>query len=316
MLRRLLKLFGLLLGGAALSVIAYVLWAVLAWGDIPLETLTQRYASGDLERVTLDGVDLHYRLSGNPATQPVVVLIHNHFMDMGMWDSWVEQLDQDYAVLRYDLSGHGLTGPDPSGIYTVPRDVTLLRDLLDALKIGPVHLVGSSLGGNIAFAFAAQQPQRTSSLTLINSGGLIRPGSNSQRSMPEWADMVFPLIPPIALHRFVEWMVAAPQDLSPAFKTRFVDMFRRQGNRSAELARLRQFDSGNPDPVLAKVRAPTLILWGEDNPQLPASLAEQFKRKLSQAESVHVRIIANAGHVLPYERPLASVQAFKAFVEP
>ena len=64
------------------------------------------------------------------------------------------------------------------------------------------------------------------------------------------------------------------------------------------------------------MRAPTLILWGEDNPQLPASLAEQFKRKLSQAESVHVRIIANAGHVLPYERPLASVQAFKAFVEP
>ena len=293
--------------------LGYGAWAHWAWGDIPVATLEQRYGGSSLQQVEIDGLPIRYRLQG-PADAPVLVLIHNHFLDMGMWDAWVKELDSDFRLLRYDLAGHGLTGPDPSGIYTVDRDVALLAGLLDDLDLERVHLAGSSLGGNIAFHFAAAHPDRVERLVLINSGGLKRPGSNSEREMPAWADGVFPLVPPVAFHRFLEWMAADKAAITDALRERFVAMFRRAGNRRAELARLRQFDSGEPAPVLARVRAPTLILWGADNPQLPAHLAEEFVARLSGTHATP-RIFPGAGHLLPLEQPARSAATVRQFLQ-
>lgn len=312
---RLLRWLGkALLGLLALLIIAvlgYAAYAHIAWGDIPVEQLEARDGGPDLAVARVDGVDIRYRLTG---TGPAVVLIHNHFMDMGIWTAWADALDDTHTVLRYDLSGHGLTGPDPSGIYTVARDVDLLSGLLDQLGIDDVALVGSSLGGNIAFTFAAQRPERTRALVLVNSGGLKRAGSNSEREMPDWADAVFPLVPPAAFRKFLHWFIVDDSVITPALEQRFVDGFRRAGNRQAELARLRQYDKGAPDAVLARVQAPTLVLWGADNPQLPVDMSVEFVGKLSGAEWVERKTYAGAGHVLPLERP-GAVGDVAAFLE-
>ncbi len=306
LLRILLALVALVLG--------YIAYASWAWRDIPVAELEQRYGDVHLQVAELDGVPVRYRLEG-PAQAPVLVLIHSHFFDMGIWDGWMLTLTQHYRVLRYDLSGHGLTGPDPTGDYRVQRDVDLLRGLLAKLQIDTHAVVGSSLGGNIAFTLAAQRPQNVNALVLINSGGLKRQSRGSGRGIPAWADQVFPLVPPLALERFLEWMIVDDRVIDAALKTRFVDMWRRDGNRAAELARLRQFESGNPDPLLAQITAPTLILWGEDNPQLPVALASEFQRKLSAAATVEVRTYVGAGHVLPLERPTASAADTVRFLQ-
>jgi len=301
----------LALGALVLAYVAYASWA---WRDIPVNKLEQRYGDAHLKTAEIDGVPLRYRLQG-PEQAPVLVLIHSHFFDMGIWDAWIPTLTHHYRVLRYDLSGHGLTGPDPTGDYRVQRDVDLLRSLLAKLQIDTYAVVGSSLGGNIAFTLAAQRPQNVTALVLINSGGLKRQSRGSGRGIPAWADRVFPLVPPLALERFLEWMIADDRVIDAVLKTRFVDMWRRDGNRAAELARLRQFESGNPDALLARITAPTLILWGEDNPQLPVALASEFQRRLSAAATVEVHTYAGAGHVLPLERPTASADATVQFLQ-
>ena len=298
----LLRGLGYLLLAVLAAIALYVVYALIAWRDIPIAEMERRYGGPDVSTAEVDGAPIRYRLEGSGQA---VVLIHNHFMDMGIWDVWAPALAEHHRVLRYDLTGHGLTGPDPSGVYTVQRDVQLLTALLDQLGIESAALIGSSLGGNIAFTFAAQHPERTHALTLINSGGLKRAGSNSEREMPGWADAVFPLVPPAAFRKFLHWFIVDDAVITPALEQRFVDGFRREGNRSAELGRLRQYDKGTPDAVLAKVTAPTLILWGADNPQLPVDMSVEFTEKLSQARSVDRISYPGAGHVLPLERPAA-----------
>lgn len=298
----LLRGLGYLLLAVLAATALYVVYALIAWRDIPVAEMESRYGGPDVRIAEVDGVPIRYRRAGRG---PAVVLIHNHFMDMGIWDAWAPALAEHHTVLRYDLSGHGLTGPDPSGVYTVRRDVELLTGLLDQLAVESVALVGSSLGGNIAFTFAAQHAERVRALTLINSGGLKRAGSNSEREMPAWADAVFPLVPPAAFRKFLRWFIAEDAVITPALEQRFIDGFRREGNRSAELARLRQYDKGSPDAVLAKVTAPALILWGADNPQLPVDMSLEFVDKLTQAPNIDRISYAGAGHVLPLERPAA-----------
>ena len=291
---------------------AYAAYAHWAWADLPVAPLEAKYGDANLRTASVDGVPIRYRLEGSG---PALVLIHSHYFDMRMWDAWLPALTPHFTVLRYDLSGHGLTGPDPSGDYTVARDVRLLTGLLDALKLDSVALVGSSVGGNIAFTFATQQPARVRELVLINSGGLKRATSRgSGKNIPAWADYVLPLVPPLALEKFLTWMIVDDALVDDTLKTRFVDLWRREGNRPAEMERLRQFETGEPDALLARITAPTLILWGRDNPQLPVVLSEQFVSKLTNSPRVERKDYAGAGHVLPIERPTESVADTLAFL--
>ncbi len=311
-LRWLFKGLAAILACLLLAVLAYVIYGRIAWRDLPASTLEARYGGDDLAIATIDGVDIRYRLTGEG---PPLVLIHSHFFDMGMWEDWLPTLTPHFQVLRYDLSGHGLTGPDPSGRYSVARDVELLTGLLDHLQWQRAHVVGSSLGGNIAFTLAATAPERVETLVLVNSGGLKRANSRAGREVPGWADWVFPLIPPIALHRFLDWMIVDPDAVTPELERRFVELWRREGNRSAELGRLRQYQTGDPEPLLAAIRAPTLVLWGEDNPQLPVAMAQQFVDALSAAPIAQRRTYPGAGHVLPLERPAASARDTLLFLQ-
>ncbi|MFF3336362.1 alpha/beta fold hydrolase [Streptomyces sp. NPDC002888] len=72
-------------------------------------------------------------------------------------------------VVMYDLRGHGRSQRPASG-YTLDHNIDDLEALLDRLDVtGPVHLVGNSYGGTIAFGFAARRPERAASVTLIES---------------------------------------------------------------------------------------------------------------------------------------------------
>ncbi|MEU6146172.1 alpha/beta hydrolase [Streptomyces sp. NPDC047081] len=72
-------------------------------------------------------------------------------------------------VVMYDLRGHGRSARPSSG-YTLDDSIDDLEALLDRLEVtGPVHLVGNSYGGTVAFGYAARHPERAASVTLIES---------------------------------------------------------------------------------------------------------------------------------------------------
>ena len=74
------------------------------------------------------------------------------------------------------------------------------------------------------------------------------------------------------------------------------------------------WEKGDVTPTLAKISAPTLIMWGEDNPQLPVEHVGQYQQALANAERVETQIYPGIGHVIPLEIPLQSARDARAFL--
>ena len=300
-LRGLLSVLKFALLALVTAAALWLLWSLFAYRDIPVAELEQRY--GPVQRLDIDGVPLRYRVDG---AGPALLLIHSHYFTMRMWESWLPVLTADFRVIRFDMTGHGLTGPEPAADYSMARDLALIEGLLEHLQVRRFSVAGSSLGGNMAFHLAARHPARVEKLVLMNSGGLPRSGADDARdrrtgTIPVWVDYASYLAPTLAFRAFLQWMIVDDSLATDALVNEFHQMFRRRGNRFAEFARLRSFSPGDPAERLARIRAPTLVMWGADNPQLPVAQVEKFAALLSNVPVLERIIYPAVGHVIPLE---------------
>jgi len=305
----LVKTAAWLSGGLAALIVGWVSWSLVAYRDIPVTELERRYGGPDLARVDIDGVPLRYRVAGSG---PVLLLIHSHYFNMRMWDDWIPALAEHFTVVRFDMTSHGLTGPDSRGDYSMERDLALILGLLDHLRVEEFAVVGSSLGGNMAFHLASRYPRRVTHLVLANSGGLPRP--SNQGSIPVWVDYASYLTPTAAFRAFLEWMIADDSLVTDELVEEFHAMFRREGNRFAEFDRLRGFRREDPTRTLSAITAPVLILWGQDNPQLPPAQVDRFRELLVNAAGVESERYPGVGHVIPLEMPLRGSRRVRDFL--
>lgn len=298
-------------------VIACLLALSLAWlwwsnRDLPVELLEARYGGDGLQQVDIDGVALRYKVEGSG---PPLVLIHSHFYTMRMWQPWVEALAEDFTVIRYDLTSHGLTGPDPSEDYSRERGTDLLRGLLDHLGVDRASLAGSSTGGALAWYYAARFPGRVDALVLINAPGMPRVTNKyMERPLPDWFGYVLYLLPESLFRPFLEAPVADKTLITDELLHEFHQMYRREGNRMAEFHRLRAWERGDIAPALAQITAPTLVMWGRENPQLPVEHAAQYRAALTAAPTVETLVYDGVGHVIPLEAPRQSAMDARAFL--
>ncbi len=126
--------------------------------------------SFELQETTIHGHRVAYRLAGSG---PPVVLIHGITSSSMVWEGVGPQLARHHTVLAPDLLGHGQSAK-PRGDYSMGAFASGIRDLVVSLGLGPVTVVGHSLGGGVAMQFAYQFPERTDRLALVSSGGLGR----------------------------------------------------------------------------------------------------------------------------------------------
>jgi pimeloyl-ACP methyl ester carboxylesterase len=140
--------------------IALALLSLLLWTpDIDRATLEHQYLQSPADMVEVAGTRLHVRDSG-PRDAPAVVLLHGFGASLHTWEAWVPGLAEHHRVIRFDLPGSGLSAPDPTGDYTDERSLEVLRELLDRLGLARASLVGHSMGGRIAWRFAARFADR------------------------------------------------------------------------------------------------------------------------------------------------------------
>lgn len=308
MMRLLAKLLALVLALLLLA-IAWLWWSNR---DIPAAEIDSLYGGADLQRVMVDGVDLAYRVQGQG---PPLVLIHSHFYTMRQWQRWVDALADDFTVIRYDLTSHGLTGPDPSGDYSRARGSRLLNGLLDHLGFTRVAIAGSSTGGGLAWYYAAHYPQRVDKLILINAPGL--PGATNkymETPLPDWSGYLLYLLPEGLFKPFLQAAVADKSLITDEQVREFHLMYRREGNRWAEFQRMRAWERGDISAELAAIRSPVLIMWGAENPQLPVAQVAEYTARLINSPRVEQRIYPGIGHVIPLEIPEQSAADARAFL--
>jgi len=115
-------------------------------------------------RAEVNGTRLRYALSGSG--EPLV-FIHGFTLDLRMWDAQMEAFTRNYQVLRYDVRGFGESAPPTEEGHSHTDD---LKALLDLLGIESAHIVGLSMGGQIAVDFVLDYPDAVRSLTLVDAG--------------------------------------------------------------------------------------------------------------------------------------------------
>jgi pimeloyl-ACP methyl ester carboxylesterase len=241
-----------------------------------------------------------------------VILLHGFGASLDTWEPWAKALSGNYRVIRFDLPGFGLTGADPTGDYTDTRTMMIITQLMEQLRVDKAAFIGNSLGGRIAWNFAALHPDRVSQLVLISPDGFASPGFEYDK--PPKVPLMMQAFPYVAPRNMLKTSLAAgyarPEALSEATLTRYRDMLLAPGVRSAMLARMGQVVLRDPEPTLARIKAPTLLLWGEKDAMIPISNADDYRRAMPTAKLVR---LPNLGH-LPFEedpeRALPPVEQF------
>ena len=280
--------------------------------DLPRDALEARYAAPPSRFLPVEGLRLHLRDTGPPGAPPVI-LLHGFASSLHTWDAWAGLLEADHRVIRLDLPGFGLTGADPTGDYSDARAVAVLAATMDALGVGRADVIGSSMGGRIAWAFAAARPERVERLVLMAPDGFAGPGREYgvRGRVPLLLCALPYTLPDFLLRRSLEPAYGRREALDEATLARTRAMLLAPGVRRAILDRAEGAVLEPPEPILARIRAPVLLLWGEADRLIPAAHAADYRRALPGARLV---VLPGLGHVPMEEDPAGALEPVRAFL--
>jgi pimeloyl-ACP methyl ester carboxylesterase len=300
-------------------VLLFVLGAlsgVLLWGytpDLPGDYLIERYGQPPSTFIDVGGTRAHVLDQGKSDGMPLV-LIHGSLESLQVWDGWVDALKDRYRLIAVDLPGHGLTGPWARGEYTVDAYADFIEVLADTLRLDRFAIAGHSLGGAVAWTFAATRPERVSHLILVDSAAFPRESGATWRMRLARA----PLIGDIAIHFKPEWVVrealkevyADPAMVTPERVRRAAELQRYPGNRKATLQRMRTQEPLDPTP-LKRLDVPTLIIWGAQDRW--TEVADAFRLQ-TDIKGAKLALFSTAGHNPMEEEPKATAASVAGFL--
>lgn len=293
---------------ALLAVGGFLFWKSATTPAVDAAAL---YMTPEDRMIQIDGANVRVRIEG-PQDAPPIILMHGFIYSLESFDAWAAALKSDYRVIRFDLLGHGLSGPDPQQRYSPQERADFVGDVMDAIGVEEAVIGGNSLGGLAAWKFAASAPDRVAGLILISPGAYPSNGVANE-----------PLKAPAPLAMFLrtgqEPAVAAAlaniyydKDFITPEKVKLVsDMMRQPGNGEAFVQSVEEFILPDPDAALRSISAPTLILWGAQDRVIPLDLGRRVAAAIPGAQLI---VYDDVGHVAQEEAAAQSTGDVKAFL--
>ena len=279
-----------------------ILAALAALAILPIYQEAKRLPVTDVDRAAAPGTCValsqgltHIRWHG-PVRGPVIVAIHGLTTPSPVFDDLAGRLAHlGYRVLTYDLYGRGLSDRVP-GRQDATFFLRQLDDLLTELRLDQdVILMGYSMGGAIATAFAAAQPHRVGRIILLAPAGMEvaeDPFWRNARRLPVLGDW---LVGTFGAQR----LRAEIADTSPVADTQRSELTRR-GYLPAVLSSRRHLlhhDQEAAHRLLGREDVPVTAIWGRQDKVIPLralGTLTQWNRNTAQ------HVVAGAGHGLPW----------------
>ena len=259
----------------------------------------------------LNGARIYYEDSGGSAAP--VVFAHGLLWSCRIFDAQVSALRDRFRCVAFDFRGQGQSEVTESGydLETLTADAI---ELIEKLRLAPVHFVGLSMGAMIGMRLAARRPELVRSLTLLETSADPEPEENVPRYrrlnlVARWLgfSLVAGQVMPIMFGRkFMEDPARAAE--RQLWRARMVANRRKGITRAVTgvITRRPVFDE------LAKIRSPTLIMVGEQDVATVPAKAERIHQRIADSKLVS---IPGAGHTSPVEEPAfvnAQLSAFLA----
>jgi pimeloyl-ACP methyl ester carboxylesterase len=220
----------------------------------------------------------------------------------GRWTPTLARLAQRYDVVAPELPGFGQT--DTPDWFDNIHDVGFfVLDLLQALDLREVHLVGTSLGGWVAAEAAVRSTERLASLTLVGPAGLHMKGvARPDTFLWTEEEATRALFHDQALADAMLALVPDEAEQDRRLKNRYA---------SARLAWSPRWHDPHLHKWLHRIDVPTLVIWGEHDRYLPAVYAQHWAGLIPGAKTV---VFAGCGHVPHVERADAFVAELQGFI--
>ena len=236
--------------------------------------------------VRVNGYAVRYVVAGEG--EPVV-LVHGLSGSTRWWSRNVPALAEHYRVYLVNLPGFGTIRRPGRRRFVLAEAASWLLAWMEAVGLESVHLVGHSMGGYLALKIAARRPDSVRKLALVDPAG-----------MPQGRTMLGHLGPLLFAARYA----------TPAF----LPVLARDALYAGPVTLLRAARDLLAEDVrgdLRRVRAPTLLVWGEKDPLIPPSAGGLMRAEIPDSRLL---VIEGAGHNPMFDRPQEFDRALLAFL--
>jgi pimeloyl-ACP methyl ester carboxylesterase len=240
----------------------------------------------DERSIIVEGQPVRYQVAGRG--EPIV-LVHGLSGSTRWWRRNISALAAEHTVLLVDLPGFGAMARSHVRFVLAEAARWLCR-WMEAVELGPVNLVGHSMGGQIAIRLAARRPEAVKRLVLVAPAAIPAHGS--------------------FLGSYLLPLLIAARHTTPAFLPTLAYDVARAGPRTL-LRATRDLLAQDVRANLRRIAAPTLLIWGKHDTLVPPSVGDLLCKEIPHARLV---CIERAGHVVMYDQPRAFDTAVLTFL--
>ncbi len=250
------------------------------------------------------GVRLRYAYQGDAGGEPII-LLHGYTDSSFSYSAVLPLLDRKYRVYVLDQRGHG-ESDRPTGAYALQTFAADVVAFMDVMKIDKATIVGHSMGSFVAQHVAVAAPERVKRLVLSGSATIIRNSvvADLQREVNTLKDPV----PEKFVREFQTSTIfhRPPDDF-------FNGVVKETLTLPAHVWRevMDEMMSPKAKADLTKIKAPTLILWGDKETIFPRS---EQDRLLAALPNARLKVYEDTGHGMHWERPERFAQDLQEFM--
>jgi len=272
-----------------------------------------------VQDVAANGTTIHVRVGG---AGPAVVLLHGYADTGDMWAPMAADLERDHTVIVPDLRGLGLSAK-PEGGFDKKTQAGDVAGVMDALGVRRAAVVAHDIGNMVAFAFAAQDPERVTRLVVIDAPvpGVgpweevlknpllwhFRFGGKDMERLVAGRERIY-------LDRFWNDFAAHPDRINEATREHYAELYALPGAMHSGFAQFAAFDQDAADNraflASGKLSMPVLALGGEKSFGLQMA---QIMR--AAATDVTADVVPDSGHWVMDENPQATTALVRAFLD-
>jgi pimeloyl-ACP methyl ester carboxylesterase len=254
-----------------------------------------------MEKINVNGIQLAYERHGKGAP---LILLHGYPLDHHLWDEVLPLLEDTFDVILPDLRGFGQSTTVDS-TYTMDDYASDIAGLLDHLDLQKTAIVGHSMGGYVALAFARLFPDRISGLGLVSSQVLADPPDRKEGRYKSAAgvaengigSVVAAMTPKFTADENLQSFARAAMERQPP--AAYIGALRAMAERR------------DSTPLVSSLKVPVVIVHGESDALIPVDRAREVKTALPAA---HLVEISGAGHMPMMEAKEKTAEALKHLI--
>lgn len=253
-------------------------------------------------QTNINGIRINYTDEGKGFP---LVFVHGFPLSRKAWQKQIDALKNSYRVIAPDLRGLG-ENDAMTGTITMGQFADDVQALVKQLNMGPIVLVGHSMGGYVALAFARKYPELLRGLVLVctKAGADSAEAAAGRRAT---ADKVKAGGSNVVIDAMTPKMLAASNQ-DPRLLEQVRAIMSPSKPESVMAALLGMAERSDSTPFLAQINVPTLVVTGADDIVIPPAESEKLAAGIPNAKLVS---IPSSGHLVAFEKPAEFNQALQ-----